>query len=109
MPHVTEDLRQTQERLGRNAAPVEADAAQIVALDHRSLESELSRTDGGDVAPRPGADDDDVEARLSHFRSLRSHPRPNRIGHHTSISIGFSIRALNAPSNCAPSAPSTAR
>src|SRR5439155_7930502 len=48
-------------RLGGDAAPVEARAAQLVPLDHRGLETELGGADGGDVAPGPGADDDQVE------------------------------------------------
>jgi hypothetical protein len=39
-----------QKRLGRDAAPVKADATQIVALDDRSFEAKLRRTDGGDIA-----------------------------------------------------------
>ena len=58
---VVEDLGRAQQRLGRDAAPVEADAAQIFALDDRGLEAELRRADRGDVAAGPGADDDDVE------------------------------------------------
>ena len=59
--HVVVDFRRTQQRLGGNAAPVEADAAEIGALDDRRLEAELRRADRGDIASRPGADDDDVE------------------------------------------------
>jgi hypothetical protein len=63
-----EHLGRAQQRLGGDAAPVEADAAQVVALDDRRLEAELRRPDRRDVAARPGADDDDVEALLSHAR-----------------------------------------
>src|SRR5947209_1935991 len=66
MLHVMKDLRRTKECLGGNAAPVEADAAQIFPLDDRGLESELSGPNGCDVASRTGANDDDVEASLSH-------------------------------------------
>jgi hypothetical protein len=55
-----------QQRLGRNAAPVETDAAQVVALDDRRLEAELGGADGGDVAAGAGADDDHIEALVSH-------------------------------------------
>src|ERR1039458_2704373 len=64
-----EDLRRAQQRLGRDAAPIEADAPQIFALDDRSLEAKLRRTNRGNVAARTGADDYDVEARLSHLSS----------------------------------------
>ena len=44
---VMENLRRAQQRLGRDAAPVEADAAEIFALDDRGLEAELRGADGG--------------------------------------------------------------
>ncbi len=66
--HVVEDFGRAQQRLGRNAAPVQADAAEIVALDDRGLEAELRRADRGDVAAGAGADDDDVEIRVSQIR-----------------------------------------
>jgi hypothetical protein len=59
--HVVIDFRRAQQRLGRDAPPVEADAAEIGALDDRRLEAELRRADRGDIASRAGADDDDVE------------------------------------------------
>ena len=59
--HEVEDLGRAQQRLGRDAAPVEADAAQMLALDEAGLHPELGRTDGGDVAAGAPADDDEVE------------------------------------------------
>ena len=56
--HVVEDLGRAQQRLGRDAAPVEADAAEMLALHDRRLEAELRRADRGDVAAGAGADDD---------------------------------------------------
>ena len=67
---VVEDLGRAQQRLGGDAAPVEADAAQIVALDDGRLEAELGGADGRDVAAGARADDDDVEALLSHGGAL---------------------------------------
>jgi hypothetical protein len=67
--HVVEDFGRAQQRLGRDAAPVEADAAEIVALDDCRLEAELSGADGGDIAARTGADDHNVETCLSHLSS----------------------------------------
>src|SRR5262249_18690604 len=55
-----------QQRLGRDAAPVQADAAEIRLLDDCGLEAELCRTDRGDIAARTGADDDDVEGCVGH-------------------------------------------
>jgi hypothetical protein len=50
MLHVVEDLGRTQQRLGRDAPPVEADAAQQLALHDCGLEAELRRADRGDIA-----------------------------------------------------------
>ena len=58
--HVVIDLGGAQQRLGGNAAPVQADAAQMLALDDRGLEPELRCADRRDVAARSAADDDDV-------------------------------------------------
>ena len=59
--HVMIDLGRTQQRLGGNAAPVEANAAEIIPFDDRGLEPELRRADRGDIAAGSRADDDDVE------------------------------------------------
>ena len=59
-------LRRAQQRLGRNASPIVADAAEIGLLDHGGLEPELRRADRGDVAAGTGADDDDVEGSVGH-------------------------------------------
>ncbi len=60
MLHVMVDFSRPQQRLGRNAAPVEADAAKVLPIDHGGLEAELRRPDRRDVAARPRPDDDDV-------------------------------------------------
>ena len=65
MLDLVEDLGRAQQRLGRDAAPVEADAAKVLALDDRGLEAELGRADRGHIAARPGAEHDDV-VRFSH-------------------------------------------
>ena len=96
MLKIMKDLRRAQQRLGRNAAPVQADAAQIVALDDGGLESELRRADGADITARAGADDDDVEVRVGHVL-LHQH-------HH-----GIFDQRLERADQPAPSAPSTAR
>ena len=49
-----------QERLGRDAAPVQADAAELVALDAEDPLLELGGADRAGVAGRPAADHDDV-------------------------------------------------
>ncbi len=60
------DLGRAQQRLGRDAAPVEADAAQMLALDDGRLEAELRRADGCDVAAGSAADDQDVIKGICH-------------------------------------------
>ena len=55
-----DDLGVVEERLGGDAAPVEADAADAVLLDEGSLQAELGRPDRGDVAAGPAADDSHV-------------------------------------------------
>src|SRR5690348_12521576 len=60
MAHIMEDLGRAQQRLGRDAPPVQADAAQQFALDDRSLETELRSPDRRDIAAGPGAEDDEI-------------------------------------------------
>ena len=62
------DFRGAQQRLGRDAAPVEADAAEMLGLDHRHLHFQLRRTDRRDIAARAAADHDQVKfLLLSHL------------------------------------------
>ena len=72
--HVVENLGRAQQRLGGNAAPVEADAAEIVALDDGGLEAELRGADRGDIAAGAGADDQDVEGSVRHVRHAALSP-----------------------------------
>ena len=73
--HVVVDLGRAQQRLGRDAAPVRADAAEEIALDDRGLEAKLRRADRGDIAARSRADDDDVEIGVGHDVSPFPHVR----------------------------------
>src|SRR6185295_15289227 len=66
MLHVVVDFRRTQQRLGRNAAPIVADAAEVGFFHDRGLETELGGADRGDVAAGTGADNDDVEGCVGH-------------------------------------------
>ncbi len=59
-----------EQRLARDASPVQAEAAQRVALDQRGSEAELRRADGGDVAA--GARPDDRDVVLRHDRRAGS-------------------------------------
>ena len=73
--------RRAQQRLGRDAAPVQADAAEVLALHHRGLHAELRRADGGDVAAGAAAEHDQVEALVSHcslpWRARSARRRPS--------------------------------
>jgi hypothetical protein len=60
MLHVVVDLRRAQQRLRRDAAPVEADAPEMLPVHDRGLEPELGRPDRGHVAAGTRADDEDV-------------------------------------------------
>ena len=67
--HGVIDVGGAEQRLGRDAAPVRADAAEIGFFHDRGLQPELRGADGGDIAARPRADDDHVVG-LGHGRSL---------------------------------------
>ena len=59
-------LRRRQQRLGRNAADVDARAAErLVHLDANGGQPELRGTNGGDITARAAADDDDVSGSRS--------------------------------------------
>src|SRR5262249_61340734 len=72
--------------LGWNAPPIEADPAEIGALDNGGLEAKLGGANGRDVAARSGADDDEIEVGFCHegiFSSVRGrarHARPRPSG-----------------------------
>ncbi len=69
--HLVVEFGGAQQRLRRDAAPVEADAAHVLALDDGDREAELRGADGTDVAPRPRADHDDIERPARHVASCR--------------------------------------
>ena len=54
------DAGRMEQRLGRDAAPVQADAAELGALDAGNLLAELRRADRADVAAGSAADHDEV-------------------------------------------------
>src|SRR5581483_11966128 len=60
VPHSGKQLRAANERLGRNAADVQAHAADVFLLDTHHAGAELSRADRRDVPSRAGAYDGDV-------------------------------------------------
>ena len=58
--HIVIDLCRTEQRLGRNTAPVETNAPQRLPLHDRSLEAELRSTDGGNIATGAGAEHNEI-------------------------------------------------
>ena len=58
---VADHLADVQQRLGRDAAPVQADAADLVAIEADDLLAELAEPDRGVIAAGPRADDDGIE------------------------------------------------
>ena len=65
------DLGGVQQRLGGDAATVQAGATKTILLDQSHLESQLGCSDGGDVAACACAQDDDVEP-VSQLRGFPS-------------------------------------
>ena len=57
------DVGGVEQRFGRNAADVHADAAQLLLLDHRRRETELRAADRAHVARGPAAKNDHVKTR----------------------------------------------
>src|SRR5262245_53949228 len=67
------ELGRLEQRLRRNAADVQAGAAEqplaflvLPVIDARSGQAELCGTQGGGIAGRAAADDDDVEILIAH-------------------------------------------
>ena len=67
-----EDLRRAQQRFGRDAAPIETDAAEIFAFDDSDFEAELCGSDRGDVAAGTRANDQNIEGTIGHGISIRN-------------------------------------
>src|SRR4029453_11795566 len=63
------ELGVAEQRLGRDAADVEADPPPEPRLHDGHAEPELGGADGGDVPTGPGAEDDDVEG-FAHVSTL---------------------------------------
>ncbi len=65
------EVRGLQQRLGRDAADIEAGAAERAAhFDAGGLEAELRRLDGADIAARTAADHHHVECLFRHVQIL---------------------------------------
>ena len=61
MVEVLEHLRRFEQGFGGDAAPVEADAAQRLALDNAHFQTQLRRPNGGYVAAGAAADHDQIK------------------------------------------------
>ena len=59
-----------EEGLGRNAAPMQAGATDLLLLDDRDLEPQLGSTDGADISGGAAADDGYVERLIGHTSRL---------------------------------------
>jgi hypothetical protein len=73
------DLGGAQQGLGRDAAPIEADAAEMLALHHGRLQAELGGADGRDIAAGAAADDDQIERSVCHDAYLEPGGMPPTI------------------------------
>ena len=71
VPDKRRHLSGTKERLRRNAAPVQADAAQMLALDDDRLQTKLRSADRRDIAAGAAADYRDIEC----FRHNKPSPQ----------------------------------
>ncbi len=69
--HGGEFVRRMDERLGGDAADIEAGAARLAFFDDDGVDAELSGADGADIAARAGADDEKLADDLFHGLSLR--------------------------------------
>ena len=61
---VVGDLGRVQQRLGRDAARVQAGAAELALLDQRDRQAELGRPERAGVAAAATTEDDDVVGAL---------------------------------------------
>ncbi len=60
----------SQQRLGRDTAPIETDATQMLALNQRRLQPQLCRANGSHIATRPTTHDDQIKSILAHLLLL---------------------------------------
>jgi hypothetical protein len=83
-----DQLGDVQQRLRRDAATVDADAARVrLRIDQRDAEAEIGGKKRGRVAPGPGADDDELDC---------GHKRAGGAGRAGEVARGFST-SLTCP------------
>jgi hypothetical protein len=93
-----EFISRMDERLGWNAADIEAGPARLPGLDDHRVDAELSGADGADVAPGTGTDDKQLADDVFHDAQLSM-----------KISAGVSSRTRMCCMNVAASKPSMMR
>ena len=71
MCETLEFVGRMDQRLGRDAADIEAGAARLLGLDDHGVDAELAGADGADIAARPGADHQKLAGDLFHGISFR--------------------------------------
>ena len=59
-------VRRVNDRLRRDAADMQAGAAELTVLDQHRVEAEFAGADRRDIAARPAADDENLAAKLGH-------------------------------------------
>ncbi len=69
MADQVERIGAVQQRFSRNAADVDADAAQLLLLDDRRREAELRSPNGCDVTGGAAAEHDDIKGGHSYLES----------------------------------------
>src|SRR6516164_463761 len=72
---IVQNLSRAKECFGRDAAPVEANAAEIITLDNGRIEPKLRGPDSSDVAAGSRTDDDNIVTSVSHSFLVETQPR----------------------------------
>ncbi len=67
-----EGLRGVDDRLGRNAADMQAGSAEPAVLDQQRVEPKLARADRRDIAARAPADDENLATEIGHVSPQRA-------------------------------------
>ena len=89
--HPVQEVRRLEQRLGGDAAPVQAGAAQLVALDEPYVHAQLCGADGAHIA-HPASQDQEVKGlRLAHAGCRRARSRPSWVARRSRQSWGTAI------------------
>ena len=109
-PIFSNHLGGVDDRLARDAAHVQAHATDVLALDDRGLDLELTQANGGGITAGTRTDDDRVEALLRTWppctaRAACSHRTLGGVGAHGTVTAKSApartpIVQLDGPSQC---------